>query len=704
MITCIHRLCVFIVLSACVAARPVSARPGPPLHDAQAYSDELNRIPSPDSLRDLHTLLASEPHIVGTAGDQRMIERLAELFASFGLTVRRQPIWVYVSSPVAASIEVIPAGTQPFALSIAEPPIATDPDTADVHLTFGWNGYAGTGDVNGQVVYANYGTLEDFHRLASMGVDCHGKIVIARYGGNYRGYKARFAERAGAVGLIIYTDPADSGYVKGLAYPDGGWATPHSIQRGSLATLDYPGDPLTPFIPAEEDAPRLDPDEVSLPTIPVQPIGWGAAHEILSRMTGPPVPQGWQGGLPITYRVEGGEDLRVRLKVEQQRRIVRTENVIAELPGSVFPDEVVIAGCHHDAWNFGASDPLAGMICLVESARSFGELASQGWMPARTLRFAAWAAEEQGIIGSTEYVEQFGDELTRSAVAYINLDMAAMGPVFGAAGHPSLAPVITAAARTVPQARQPDKTIYDVWSGRFPESAPETMSLGDLGGGSDHVGFSAHLCIPSAGLHAGGSPGTSYHSNYDTLTWYRKVVGADYEPALMVTRMTNAVLARLAHEPVIPLDPSLYAEATRRHLDMIAEQIARSSAWESHRPNALQRVAAAAELFRLHAEPAMAELRATPDLDPVRIAAVNACLMQVERAWCDVGFETGRSWYRSGLSAPDQTSGYSSWMLPALRHAVSLDDPILLDERAGSYERFFMRATQLMDRIEQLLR
>lgn len=695
---------------ACAAAaqpQPVAqtapAATAPEPTAADYFSDALNEIPTPDQLRDHHTLLASEPHIAGTPGDGRTIERIAALFESFGLSVRRQPIWVYISSPVAAGVDVLEPGQAPLQLSVAEPAIDSDPDTANPNLTFGWNGYSGTGDVTAEVVYANYGRLEDFKKLEQLGIDCHGKIVIARYGGNYRGFKARYAEQAGAVGLIIYTDPADSGYDRGLPYPEGGWANPHSIQRGSITTLNYPGDPLTPFIAAVEDAPRLDPDQVDLPHIPVQPMGWRSAHEILSRMTGEQAPHGWQGGLPITYRALGGDDLKVRLNVEQQRRVVRTENVIAELRGSTYPDEIVLVGCHHDAWNFGAADPLAGLICVVESARSFGSLAQQGWAPARTIRFAAWAGEEQGIIGSTEYVEQFAEELTQNAVAYINLDMAAMGTYFGAAGEPSLAPVITAAARSVPQARDPDQTVFASWAGNFPAAAPETMSLGDLGGGSDHVGFNAHLCIPSAGFHAGGSDGSSYHSNYDTLTWYRKVVGDDYEPALMITRMTNATIARLAQSPVLPLDPSRYAEATQHFVDQIAERTASIDAFGPDRPNALARVTTSAELFRLHAEPVMARLRDASDLDEAQIALINRCLIDIERAWCDVGFETGRSWYRSGFGAPDQSSGYAAWMLPALQHAVALEDPLLLDERANQYERFFARATQLMDQIGQVL-
>ncbi len=671
--------------------------------DADFFAEALNQTPTPQSLSALHEQLAGEPHIAGTPGDQRTIERIAALFESYGLVVRRQPIWAYLSYPVSAGVQVLPGRGEPIELSIAEPPVEGDPHTAHPDLTFGWNGYAGTGDVTGQVVYANFARIEDFQALADAGVDCRGKIVIARYGGNYRGFKVRFAEQAGAVGLIIYTDPADSGYVRGLPYPQGGWAGPHSIQRGSITTLDYPGDPLTPFVPAVEDAVRLDPEEVALPHIPVQPMGWQSAHEILSRMEGQPAPRSWQGGLPTTYRIQGGPDLRVRLKVEQQRRIVRTENVIAEIRGSTWPDEIILAGCHHDAWGFGAADPLAGLICLIESARSFGALAQEGWVPARTIRFAAWAAEEHGIIGSTEYVEQFSEELTQSAVAYINLDMAAMGPYFGAAGEPSLAPAVSAAARTVPQAREPGRSVFQHWAGDMPASDPKVMSLSELGGGSDHIGFNAHLCIPSAGFHAGGSEGTSYHSNYDTVAWYRKVVGDDYEPALMITRMTNAAITQLAQPAILPLDPSRYAQAVRNYVDQIADITSASPAFGPNRPIALDRVATSAELFRLHAEPIVRRLAAADDLDPQRAAAINACLMQIERAWCDVGFETGRSWYRSGFTAPDQSSGYAAWMLPALRHAVSLDDPDLLDERANACERFFARATELIEHAGRLL-
>jgi N-acetylated-alpha-linked acidic dipeptidase len=541
-----------VTLSSGVVAALVGTAPGLP-------SDIVERLlagPDPDRIRGYHDVLASQPHDAGTPGDAAVVDALAGWFESFGLEVEKQELHLYLSTPVSASVSILdPAGGEPIALPIREKPVEGDPYSRDGSLRPGWNAYAGSGTVEAGVVYANYGRLEDFERLEQLGVEVEGRIVLARYGGNYRGYKAKFAEEAGAAGLIIYTDPADSGWGRGLPWPEGGYANETHIQRGSIKTLDYHGDPLTPFVEATEDAERLDPAKVGLPTIPVQPVPWSAAEKILSRMNGPEVPGGWQGGLPMRYRLTGGENLTVRLEVEQTRGTVVTHNVMGTLRGSTHPDEVIIIGCHHDAWGFGASDPAAGMICVVEAARVFGELAQQGWRPARSIVFAGWAAEEHGIVGSVEYVESRPEWLSENAVAYLNLDMAAMGPTFRSAASPSLQGVIASAARLVPQpGGAAGETVWHRWTGNplepgeptehtvppDPAFEPDLPSFGTLGGGSDHVGFLCHLCIPSASMGGGGTRGVSYHSIYDNLAWYRAVVGDDYEPARMVTQMTLA--------------------------------------------------------------------------------------------------------------------------------------------------------------------
>lgn len=683
-----HHLAAALVLAAASLA---AAQPDAPAQ----YAAEVAAHAEADHMRSYHDLLAAEPHIAGTDGDARTIQRIEELFRSFGLSVERQPIWVYLATPVDASVRVLPAGETPIDLALKEAPLAEDEWTRNDELPIGFSAYSGSGTATGEVVYANYGRLEDFQQLKALGVDCTGKIVIARFGGNYRGYKAKFAEEAGAAGLIIYTDPADSGYARGIPYPEGGYANGGSIQRGSLATLEYSGDPLTPFTEATADADRLDPDAVALPKIPVQPIGWDAASEIIGRMKGASVPTGWQGGLPAAYRLTGGSDLRVEISVTQERRLVETANVIGELRGTTFPDEIIILGCHHDSWGYGASDPMAGMICLLEAARCFGALAGEGWRPARTIRFAAWAAEEHGIIGSTEYAEANADELIRGGVAYINLDMAAMGPNFSAAGTPTLARVLAEAASAVPQCRDASTTVLREWGGKAAAESGAYPRLGDLGGGSDHVAFNCYLAVPSVGLHASGSPGTSYHSNYDTLAWYRKVVGEDYEPALMVARMAVGVAARLAEADILPFEPAAYAEHTARH---IADLEARANGMETA---PLARVRIAAEAFGRRAAPVMERL-ANADLAAAEVRAVNANLLAIERSWID-GFDTGRSWFRSGYASSDQSSGYAAWMLPALRHAVELGDADLLDERSRAYERYFTRAGRLIDAIDAII-
>lgn len=639
------------------------------------FERSLNESASVRSLGAFHEVLAAEPHVAGTGGDLRVIQTIAAEFEKAGLEVQVHWIWPYLSRPIAAELQIV-SPTQE-ALPLTEPPIDADPDTRHPELTVGFNAYSGSGDATAEVVYANYGRKEDFEALKALGVDCRGKIVVARYGGNYRGYKAKFAEQAGAAGLIIYTDPADSGYMRGLMYPEGGWATEHQIQRGSLQTMAYSGDPLTPNVEATETAPRIDPSEASLPRIPVQPVGWGSAQRILEQMKGPGVPEeSWQGALPFPYRVEGGPELRVRLMVKQERAITKTANVVGTLRGSKYPDELVVVGCHHDAWCFGAADPLAGTHVLLECARVFGEAAKRGDRPERTIIFAAWAAEEHGIIGSSEWVEANIERLTRGGVAYFNLDMAAMGPLFNASGSPTLSTLIVDATRDVPQAREPERTVFSEWSSRKAAmDAPAALGIvddpsrlvGTMGGGSDHVGFYFHACMPSASVGGGGSRGTSYHSNYDTIRWYRQVVGDDYEPSLMIVRALNVAVSRLARADVLPLDPRQIGPAVRRHALELAER-ARSAGLNADCSAAIseiERVNAAAGAY------VQALVAHSPGAAPDALAT--------ERAWRVGGGLPGRPWLVNAFMAPDRDSGYSAWPLPLLREAIENRDQTALD-------------------------
>src|SRR5690606_4766897 len=408
--------------------------------------------------------ITEHPHIAGTPANEKVRDYLYEVSQAAGWKAELYPYDVYLpTGPGESAVEIVQPIRQP--LNQQEYVLKEDPFSAHPDLVKAWNAYSGSGDVIAEVVYANYGTKEDFEKLEEMGISVEGKIVLARYGRNFRGYKAKFAEQYGAVALLIFTDPWDSGYSRGLVYPDGTFYNESAIQRGSLITENFTGDPLTPFEPAlpldgKDQIKRLDPNETTLHQIPVTPIPYGSAKEIMQYMTGRAVPSGWQGGLPFTYRVEGGEELKVRVMVDQKQEMTRVYNVIATLEGAEYPDEWIILGCHYDAWAFGATDPNSGTAMLLSLTETLGEMAKNGIRPKRSILIGHWDAEEQGVIGSTEWVEQLKKQLGAKAVAYMNFDMGVAGTNFGAAASPTLKEVIVNASKEVqyPGAR---KTVFE---------------------------------------------------------------------------------------------------------------------------------------------------------------------------------------------------------------------------------------------------
>jgi N-acetylated-alpha-linked acidic dipeptidase len=673
------------------------------------YEAALLASPTREGLLGTHQLLGSEPHIAGSAGDLRNVERIARAFEEMGLEVERHQFWALLCRPVAAAVEVVEPEHIP--LLVKEQALDQDPFSGHPEQTIGWNAYSGSGDVTAPVVYANYGTKADFEKLHELGVEAKGRIVVCRYGGNFRGYKARFAEEAGAAGVIIYTDPADSGYAKGITYPEGGYANHTCIERGSINTLPYAGDPLTPGREATEHAERLDLQRVDLPRIPVQPVSYGQAQKILERMTGPAVPEKWQGGLPLAYRLSGGDQLRVRLKVEQERKVIPSFNVIGTLRGASEPERLMIIGCHHDAWGCGAADPLAGTIALMETARAFGAQAVAGRRPARTVQFAAWGAEEFGIIGSTEWVESRRERLVNDAVAYINLDMASMGPEFGAGTSPSLRRLVEEVSRLVPRARSNDgKTVFEEWLSRGEDPmAPKHPKFGDLGGGSDHIAFLCYAGVASTSLGGSGGKGSSYHSTFDTLPWYWKVVGEDYEPAVMVTRMTIAVAARAACAPLLPLDPGRYGLEVRRQLiDITKRAVELRVIAKPERDIApeLARLEGAAVQFEALARAVDQRVLAAAEsgLASDTLSRINSLLMQADRAWLSEEGLPGRPWFKNLYASSDEDSGYAAWTLPLLRWAIEHKDRASLTSAEDRYLEVMARLRRIMEQIEAELR
>lgn len=642
--------------------------------------------------------LTKEPHIAGSKANERVRDYIVDVMRKAGLQVEVFPYDIYMPvMPGTASAGLItpirlPLNDQEYIYK--EDPFSSHPD-----LTIGFNAYSGTGDVTAEVVYANYGRKEDFEKLQAMGVSVKGKIVLARYGGNFRGYKAKYAEEHGAAGLIIFTDPGDSGYTKGLVYPEGPYSDESSIQRGSLLTIDWTGDPLTPFEPAlpldgKKKITRKKPEDVKgLHTIPVMPMSYGAVKEIFSRMTGKPVPAGWQGGLPYTYRLEGGSELTVRVNVAQKMEIQRVYNVVGTLVGTENPDQWVIAGSHYDAWDFGANDPNSGTAMLLALSESLGKLSQAGYKPKRTIKIAHWDAEEEGVIGSTEWVEHFQDELSAKAVAYFNADGAVTGRRFGMSSSPSLKELAISTTKSI---SFPDssKSLYDVWLGK--RKTPEPP-LGNLGGGSDHIAFYAYVGIPSLG---GGSGGHSiYHSNYDNFAYYERFGDPTFKMGPMVEQVFGTMALRLANADVIPYDLSRYGTDLRTHFEGLQKLV--SAYDKSSAPYSFDALIKAADELKKVGEECETALKTA---NGKNIKTINKELLTLERQWIDKEGMPYGNWYRSLYASPDPYSGYASWMLPAFQYEASIRSTANLKKYEQRHMDAINRIKAKMEEITKLTR
>ena len=629
-------------------------------------------LPRSDAFREHLRTITEHPHPAGSAAQVRVGEYIAGAMERAGLDVTTYPYDVYLPE-LTDDVEVHIVTPVAMQLSNREPALPEDRFSGHPDLLNGWNAFSGSGDVTGEVVYANYGRREDYLALDSMGVSIAGKVVIARYGGNFRGYKVKFAEERGAVGVIMFNDPGFSGLGD---YPEGPMMNGQTIQRGSVLTLPWTGDPLTPFVPAlpldgDTQVERLDPAEVPFHTIPVLPIGYEAATEILSRMTDLDPPPGWDPPMELDYRIIGGPDLTVRVRVNQPRKLTRATNVVGTLRGSEFPDEWFILGAHYDPWGFGAIDPNGGTAMLLTLADALGELVREdgGCRPRRSIMIAHWDAEEYGIIGSTEWVEHLREDLEANAIAYINADGAVSGARFGSSSSPSLKGQIIEATKAVTYPGTGER-LYDWWLGQAAEGAEEP-GLGNLGGGSDHVGFYTHAGVPSAALSS-GNPSGVYHSNYDNFAWYERFGDTEFIYGPMIARADGILALRFANADVLPYDVVRYATDTRTHVETLY-QVAEA------RGLSVDFSALVESTRRLEeAAKALVEARdrwiASGSIDPARAEAVNRALIGLEKAWLNDRGLQGRPWSRSIYVSPDPFSGYASWMLPGLRYELETDD------------------------------
>jgi len=663
----------FVLLIACTTAI-TTAQPVKPdkldgfSPDRVATQVELEKqlinALKPEQYREHLYRLTREPNIAGTEENRRVIGYMTTVMEDAGLRIDHYDYDVWLPEPGDVRVEIVRPKREP--LNNKEYILEEDLYSADERLHHGWNAYSGSGDVTADVVYVNYGTKQDFELLKENGISVEGKIVIARYGGNFRGYKAKYAEEHGAVGLIIYSDPKDGGFVNGLAYPEGRFISESSIQRGSALTTDYYGDPLTPFEPAlpidgDVDIERMDPEDVDFHTIPIAPLPHASAQKILEQMDGEPVPnQNWQGGLPFTYRMTSESPIEVNIYVDQPADLKPITNVIGVIEGTEYPDEWIIIGSHFDAWGFGAVDPNSGTAMLLSVADVLGEMVQNGYQPKRSIMIAHWDAEEYLLIGSSEWVEQLTEDLDANSILYLNADAAVTGPSFGSSSSPSLKKPIIEASRMV---QHPDTSLslYETWAGE-----EESPSIGNLGGGSDHVGLYMHIGVPSAGISMSQwSP--AYHSNYDNFHYYQTHLDGSFTYGPALGGVYGTVVLRFANADILPYDFERYQEDLSLHLNDIIEKAGEFDLTLNADPMQEQ----LDEMENLVSQ--LAENMNRLDKDDfanLSLLKINQKLIQLERNFIVEDGMPYSAWLKSIYASPDPYSGYASWMLPVFQYAI----------------------------------
>lgn len=652
--------------------------------------------------------LSARPHHLGSPYNKENADFIASQFRSWGYDTKLEEFQVLFPTPKTRIVEM--TAPEKFKLKLQEPELKEDATSGQVSEQLPtYNAYSIDGDVTAPLVYVNYGVPADYDELERRGIDVKGKIVISRYGGSWRGIKPKVAAEHGAVGCIIYSDPRNDGYYQGDVYPKGPYRMEHGVQRGSVMDMPlYPGDPLTKGIGATKDAKRID--RASAPTltkIPVLPISYSDALPLLKNLDGAVVPESWRGALPVTYHF-GGRTPTVRLKLEFNWDIKSIYDVIAKMPGSERPDQWIIRGNHRDAWVNGADDPLSGLVAMMEEARSIGELAKSGWKPKRTIVYAAWDAEEEGLIGSTEWAEEHADELRNKAAVYINTDSNGRG-FLGIGGSHTLEKFINEVGKSVPD----PQTKLTVWErtranqivNGSPASRREAMERADLrisplGSGSDYTPFLQHLGIASLNIGFGGEDGGgSYHSIYDSFDHYTKFGDPGLAYGVALAKVCGHATMRLANADTIPFEFSNFADTVSRYVSEVTS-LADSMRDETRTFNQaissgmLKAVQDPTETFVVPSphEPvpflnfaplqnSIARLNESVRAyqtaakgKQVSNAALDEALFKTERALTRSQGLPRRDWFRHQIYAPGFYTGYGVKTLPGIREAIEQRD------------------------------
>jgi N-acetylated-alpha-linked acidic dipeptidase len=710
------------------------------------WEAKFRAIPEPDRMREAMRRLSAHPHHLGSPYGKENAEWLRAQFVAWGWDANIEEFHVLFPTPTERVLEMI-APTK-FIARLEEPAVPQDPTTSQKSEQLpSYNAYSADGDVTGPLVYVNYGVPADYEELDRRGVSVKGAIVIARYGGSWRGIKPKVAAEHGAVGCIIYSDPKDDGYAQGETFPNGPFRSKDGVQRGSVMDMPtYPGDPLTPNVGATKDAVRLDrKDAVTIMKIPVLPISYGDAQPLLTAMTGPVAPEGWRGALPITYRIGPGP-ARVHLKLAFAWTLTPLYNVIAKIPGSQYPDEWVVRGNHHDGWVNGAEDPISGLVPELEEARAIGELVKQGWKPKRTLVYAAWDGEEPALLGSTEWVEAHADELARKAVLYVNTDGNGRG-FLSVGGSHTLEKFVNGVARDI----EDPETKLSVWKRQQAlrirngddKARRDARERGDLridalGSGSDFTPFLQHAGVSTLNAGFGGEDnGGIYHSIYDDFYWYTRFADTTFVYGRALAQTVGTMVLRMANADLLPYEFGNLAETTRTYVgelkelrETVARQIAErnrqleegifAATADPRKPeqapksqalapvlnfapldNAADALTRAAARYEKAYAAAIAGGAGQPDA--AIFARTNALIRQSDQVLLAGDGLPKRPWYRHLLYAPGYYTGYGVKTMPGVREAIEQKQWKDADAQTVRIAAALDRETDLVNRAADVL-
>jgi N-acetylated-alpha-linked acidic dipeptidase len=667
-------------------------------------------VPDPKLAEEHLRTLTQAPHMAGTPEDKATADYVAERFRAAGLETEIVEYKVWLNYPSEISVDI----TAPPGVEMHGPTrehVDGDPYDGDPRVVMPFNGMSPSGDAEAEVVYANYGTPEDFEKLAKLKVDVRGKIVLVRYGQNFRGVKEFIAQEHGAAGVIIYSDPFDDGWRRGDKYPEGPWRPDTAVQRGSVGYMfEFPGDPTTPGVaslPSLPDSKRISPQQsAQMPKIPVTPLSYHDALPILQNISGPDSPREWQGSLPFTYHVGPGP-VKVRMHLKQDYQFRTLWDVIGRVRGSEVPNEWVVAGNHRDAWVYGAVDPNSGTAAMLETVHGVGELLKSGWKPKRTMIFGSWDGEEEGLIGSTEWAEQHDSELG-DAAAYFNMDVAVSGPKFSASAVPSLKQFLRDVAKAVPSPK--GGTVYETWQkseqpggsptqpsaeatadNRRKPAAPTSgdVQVGDLGSGSDYSAFQQHLGVPSSDITSNGPYGV-YHSVFDNFAWFTKFGDPDFVYEQEMARVFGLEALRMADADVLPYDYEEYGKEIAVYLDEARKRA--ESKFGEHGLD-LDAVTAAAKHFQVAGAKISAKQK-NPPRDPARL---NQALRGAERALLVPEGLPHRPWFRHAIYAPGEYTGYAAVVIPGVNEALDKGDAELARRQLAVLTAALERAAKVLE-------